>query len=98
MDGDKGLCMLFVCILYGYDALAGSVVISIAEFRKDFGFPYGNDYVISAEWQLGFQAAFFAGECADPKLTPASTTHLASLSFPGMLRRRAILKNPLCCA
>ncbi|KAH6686402.1 general substrate transporter [Plectosphaerella plurivora] len=53
--------MFFVCIMYGYDALAGSVVISILEFRKDFGFRYGDEYVVSAAWQLGFQAAFFAG-------------------------------------
>lgn len=53
--------MFFVCIMYGYDALAGSVVISIEEFRKDFGFRYGNEYVVGADWQLGFMAAFFAG-------------------------------------
>ncbi|KAM0335576.1 hypothetical protein ACHAQA_000624 [Verticillium albo-atrum] len=53
--------MFFVCIMYGYDALAGSVVISIEQFRKDFGFRYGDEYVVGADWQLGFQAAFFAG-------------------------------------
>jgi MFS family permease len=53
--------MFLVCIMYGYDALAGSVVISIEEFRKDFGFRYGDDYVVGADWQLGFQAGFFAG-------------------------------------
>lgn len=53
--------MFVVCIMYGYDALAGSVVISIEEFRKDFGFRYGDEYVVGADWQLGFQAGFFAG-------------------------------------
>ncbi|KAL3469306.1 general substrate transporter [Aspergillus californicus] len=47
--------------MYGYDSLAGSNVVSIAEFRKDFGFRYGNEYVVSADWQLGFQAATFGG-------------------------------------
>lgn len=61
-QGDLGAYMFFVCIMFGYDALAGSVVISVAEFRKDFGFRYGNEYVVSAAWQLGFQAAFFAGQ------------------------------------
>lgn len=53
--------MFFVCIMYGYDALAGSIVISIEEFRKDFGFQYDDQYVVSAAWQLGFQAGFFGG-------------------------------------
>ncbi|CAG9976109.1 unnamed protein product [Clonostachys byssicola] len=56
-----GAYMFFVCIMYGYDALVSSVVISIAQFRKDFGYLYGNEYVVGADWQLGFQAGFFAG-------------------------------------
>lgn len=59
-DG-AGAYMFVVCIMYGYDALAGSVVIAIEAFRRDFGFRYGNDYVVGADWQLGFQAGFFAG-------------------------------------
>lgn len=53
--------MFFVCIMYGFEALAGSVVISIEQFRKDFGFQFGDQWVVGAEWQLGFQAGFFAG-------------------------------------
>ncbi|KAH7136305.1 general substrate transporter [Dactylonectria macrodidyma] len=49
--------MFFLCITWGYDGLAGGIVISIAEFRKDFGTPYNGDWVIDANWQLGFQAA-----------------------------------------
>jgi hypothetical protein len=48
--------------MYGYDSLAGSNVVSIAEFRKDFGYEYGNECVVSADWQLGFQAATFGGK------------------------------------
>ncbi|KAL3483540.1 general substrate transporter [Aspergillus germanicus] len=53
--------MLFICVMFGYDSLAGSNVVSIAEFRKDFGYLYGDEYVVSADWQLGFQAATFGG-------------------------------------
>lgn len=53
--------MFFICILWGYDGLAGGVVISIAQFRKDFGYAYGGDYVIDANWQLGFTAATLFG-------------------------------------
>ncbi|KAJ0304619.1 hypothetical protein Brms1b_011207 [Colletotrichum noveboracense] len=51
------LYMFFLCITWGFDGLAGGIVVSITEFRKDFGTPYGDDYVVSATWQLGFQAA-----------------------------------------
>ncbi|KAH8669748.1 putative general alpha-glucoside permease [Tricladium varicosporioides] len=58
-----GWCMymFFICIMFGYDSLAGGIVISIQEFRKDFGYPYAGDYVVSADWQLGFQAATLGG-------------------------------------
>ncbi|EQB55591.1 Solute carrier family 2 facilitated glucose transporter member 5 [Colletotrichum gloeosporioides] len=51
------LYMFFLCITWGFDGLAGGIVVSITEFRRDFGTPYGDDYVVSATWQLGFQAA-----------------------------------------
>ncbi|KAJ4178842.1 hypothetical protein NW767_014770 [Fusarium falciforme] len=49
--------MFFLCITWGYDGLAGAIVISIAQFRRDYGTPYNGDWVIDANWQLGFQAA-----------------------------------------
>lgn len=49
--------MFFICIVWGYDGLAGNVVVSIVQFRKDFGHPYNGDYVVDANWQLGFQGA-----------------------------------------
>lgn len=48
--------------MFGYDSLAGGVVIGIAAFRKDFGYPYDGDYVVAAHWQLGFQAATLGGK------------------------------------
>ncbi|CAI6340140.1 unnamed protein product [Periconia digitata] len=53
--------MFFTCIMYGFDSLAGGVVVGITEFRKDFGHPFGGDYVVDANWQLGFQAATLGG-------------------------------------
>jgi hypothetical protein len=56
------LYMFFTCVMYGFDSLAGGVVVGITEFRKDFGHPFAGDYVIDADWQLGFQAATLGGE------------------------------------
>lgn len=53
--------MFFVCILFGFDALAGGVVVSIEQFRKHFGTPFDGDYVVNANWQLGFLAATLGG-------------------------------------
>lgn len=57
-----GMYMFFICIMWGFDGLAGGVVTSIKEFRKDFGYPYGGDYVVDANWQLGWLAATLFGE------------------------------------
>jgi len=56
------LYMFFTCVMYGFDSLAGGVVVGITEFRKDFGHPFAGDYVIDANWQLGFQAATLGGK------------------------------------
>ncbi|KAH8900772.1 general substrate transporter [Thozetella sp. PMI_491] len=53
--------VFFICVMFGYDALASSVVISIEQFRHDFGYLYEGAYVVDASWQLGFQAAFLFG-------------------------------------
>ncbi|KAF1959490.1 general substrate transporter [Byssothecium circinans] len=53
--------MFFTCITYGFDSLAGGVVIGIAKFREDFGYPFAGDYVVDASWQLGFLAATLGG-------------------------------------
>ncbi|KAG0651218.1 Maltose transport MAL11 [Hyphodiscus hymeniophilus] len=51
----------FICCMFGYDSLAGIAVISLPAFRKTFGYLYEGDYVVSANWQLGFQAATLGG-------------------------------------
>ena len=53
--------MFFLCVTWGFDGMAGAIVISLSEFRKDFGFAYGGDYVVGADWQLGFSAATTLG-------------------------------------
>jgi hypothetical protein len=55
------LYMCFTSVMYGFDLLAGGVVVGIVEFRKDFGHPFAGDCVIDANWQLGFQAATLFG-------------------------------------
>lgn len=56
-----GMYMFFICITWGFDGLAGNAVVSIAEFRKDYGTFYEGEYIIDANWQLGFQAATLFG-------------------------------------
>jgi SP family general alpha glucoside:H+ symporter-like MFS transporter len=45
---------LFVLCLQGFDATAGSTVVGIQQFRKDFGRPYRENYVLHAQWQSAF--------------------------------------------
>lgn len=44
-------------ILVSFDLQAAGSVIGIPQFRKDFGFKFGDDYVIPAEWQSAFSGA-----------------------------------------
>lgn len=53
--------MFFLCVTWGFDGLAGGVVISIVKFREDYGTEFAGDYVVSADWQLGFLAATLFG-------------------------------------
>lgn len=43
--------MVWVLILTGYENQTGGMVISIPQFRKDFGFEFGGSYVLDAKWQ-----------------------------------------------
>ncbi|KAH7037545.1 general substrate transporter [Microdochium trichocladiopsis] len=56
-------CMyaFYICVTFGYDGLAGSIVVSIAAFRKDFGTPFAGDYAVDANWQLGWLAGTIGG-------------------------------------
>jgi len=57
-----GSFALFTCVLWGYDGLAGNIVVGIPQFRQDFGVFYENQWVIPAEWLLGFNGGGMASE------------------------------------
>lgn len=44
-------------ILLSFDVQAGGAVVGIPQFRKDFGYAYNGDYVLSANWQAAFGGA-----------------------------------------
>lgn len=54
--------MFFICIMWGYEGLAGTAVIGLGAFRIMYGHQYDGDYVVDADWQLGFTAATLAGK------------------------------------
>ncbi|KAL2847399.1 general substrate transporter [Aspergillus pseudodeflectus] len=61
--------MLFTCIMWGYDGLAGAIVLSIPQWRRDYGYLYQGEYVVSADWQLAFTAASMIGLVVGGALT-----------------------------
>ena len=48
------LYAIFILVLGGFDNQAGGAVLSIPEFRKDFGSPYEGNYVLPAVWQSAY--------------------------------------------
>lgn len=56
-----GLYMFFICVMWGYEGLAGAAVIGLGAFRAQYGHPYEGDYVVDANWQLAFTASTLAG-------------------------------------
>ncbi|CAK7210132.1 hypothetical protein SBRCBS47491_000667 [Sporothrix bragantina] len=53
--------MLFTVVSWGYDGLCSGIVISLPQFRADYGTYYEGEYVIPAKWQLAFTAAGLIG-------------------------------------
>ena len=53
--------MLFTCIMWGYDGMAGAIVLSIPRWRQDYGYLWEGQYVVAAKWQLGFTAGSVLG-------------------------------------
>jgi len=51
------LYAIFVLVISSFDNQAGGVVLSIPQFRKDFGSLYNGNYVLSAEWQSAYSGA-----------------------------------------
>ena len=45
---------IWALIVIGFDNQAGGLVVSIPEFRKDYGKAFKGGYVIDAQWQSAF--------------------------------------------
>jgi hypothetical protein len=41
-------------VVIAFDSQAGGIVISIPEFRKNYGYAFDGGYVINADWQSAF--------------------------------------------
>lgn len=48
---------LWSVILISFDVQAAGAVVGIPQFRKDFGYAFGDDYVLPAAWQSAFNGA-----------------------------------------
>lgn len=48
---------IWVLLLTSYDNQAGGIVVSIPQFRMDFGSAYAGDYVLPAKWQSAYSGA-----------------------------------------
>jgi SP family general alpha glucoside:H+ symporter-like MFS transporter len=76
---------IFVLCLQGFDNQAGGIVVGVKEFRKDFGYAFGGDYVLPAKWQSAFSGgpnasavfgSLFAGWLGDGlQAFPVSISH-----------------------
>ncbi|KAK9327392.1 general substrate transporter [Lipomyces starkeyi] len=49
--------LLWVLTLAGFDNQAGSIAVSIPQFRKDFGHYFNGGYVLDASWQSAISGA-----------------------------------------
>ena len=45
---------VFTCLLVSFENQASGMVLSIPEFRKDFGKEYAGNYVLDTAWQSAF--------------------------------------------
>lgn len=54
-----GWCLFAVwtILLVSFENQASGNILSIPQFRKDFGSYYNGDYVLSAKWQSAFSGA-----------------------------------------
>ncbi|CAI4217666.1 unnamed protein product [Parascedosporium putredinis] len=73
---------VFTCLLVSFENQAAGLVLSVPRFRQDFGYKFGDEYVLDAAWQ----SAFFGGPIAS---TIIGT--LASGYFADRLGRKPLL-------
>ncbi|RDW76922.1 hypothetical protein BP6252_04975 [Coleophoma cylindrospora] len=55
---------IWVIISASFEGQASGIILGIPEFRKDFGYLFGDQYLISAKWQVAFGAASVASAVA----------------------------------
>ncbi|KAJ2896808.1 hypothetical protein MKZ38_005218 [Zalerion maritima] len=67
------LVAVFASLLMSFENQAAGMVLSIPEFRKDFGYYYEGSYVLHTEWQ----SAFYGGPIASAILGTLSAGYLA---------------------
>jgi SP family general alpha glucoside:H+ symporter-like MFS transporter len=60
---------IWALIVIGFDNQAGGIVISIPEFRKDYGKAFGGEYVIDAQWQSAFSGGPVASWVLSSRIT-----------------------------
>lgn len=51
------LFSVWCVLLVSFENQAAGNIISVPEFRKDFGYEYEGSYVLHANWQSAFQGA-----------------------------------------
>lgn len=76
----------FTIILLSFDAQAGSSVLGIPQFRRDFGYMYEGEYVLPAAWQSAFNGAPVAMQ-----VSPSRVKALNYLRLTGPSQGRLLL-------
>ncbi|PMD36491.1 general substrate transporter [Hyaloscypha variabilis F] len=54
---------VWMIILNSFENQAGGSVLGIPQFRKDFGYKFGDTYVLHVQWQSAFSGAPVASAC-----------------------------------
>jgi MFS transporter, SP family, general alpha glucoside:H+ symporter len=49
--------VIWVLVLASFDNAAGSAILGIPQFRKDFGSAFEGNYVLPAKWQSAYSGA-----------------------------------------
>ncbi|CAH0056277.1 unnamed protein product [Clonostachys solani] len=68
-----GLFAISTCLLVSFENQAAGMVLSVPEFRKDFGHEFAGDYVLDADWQ----SAFYGGPVASSVIGTFCAGYLA---------------------
>lgn len=81
------LVMMWIMIVVGFDNQAGGAVLSVPQFRKNFGIYYDDEYILTARWQSAIQGG----------PTAVTVTGLLSGSFlADIFGKRIIITLGLC--